>query len=903
MTHLDARLVALALRLYPTAFRSRFGDEMLSVYLDQRDAIVADPRRAPFALEKHAARSLFGVLRNVVTVRRDAHRRVARVQDSHREPTSGMGTIVTDARHALRLLRTNPGFALVAILTLALGIGANTAVFSVLNSVILAPLPYDQPEQLVRLYSTRTDAPGERQFHTGLDILDVRREVRAFASLGIFYTYREIGGDLEVSGGAPQRIRVLPVSADYFRTLRATPLLGRPFTQDEERYDARRIVLSHALWSSLTGRDPSAIGRTIAFNGQSYEIIGVMRPTFSDVIAGDVAAWIPHDLQNAQRHRLAMVPGSNNRYNSYLSAIARLAPGVSVEAAQAELDALMRRLGEAYPNTNATRTMRVMPLHQDIVGESTSAVYILMGAAGLVLLIACLNVANLFLARGVTQARDTAIRTALGAKRSRLVRQRLTESLIVAIVGGVVGSVVAYWGVKVLLAVSPESLVRAEAVRFDPTLLGFSIALTLLTGVLFGAGPAFRGSRADPTATLRDGARGNTSGRASRRARNALVASQVAVALVLLVGAGVLIRSFVATQRLDLGLDPTNVATFEVNLPPIRYDSAERRVQFHRMYQERLRAISGVQKVGATSWLPTNGEYHVWGFEYTDAAGQPQSLGGNVRVIDGDFFEAFHVPLVQGRTFTTADRLDTDIVALISRSMARRAFGAGDPIGQRVRTGGMDVTVVGVVGDVATAAKGATASTVYLSHGQAATNRNWALTYVVRTSVPPASILETARRELASIDPSLVLYQPRTMEGVLARHLARDRFVLLLMVTFGGVALSLAAVGVYGVLSYLVTQRVHEIGVRLALGARPAQVRASVLLQGLRVAGIGVVLGLAGAFSLSGVLQSLGIAGRARDPVVFILATVVLSVVVLAAGFVPARRATRVDPLEALRSE
>lgn len=350
-----------------------------------------------------------------------------------------MRNIVSDTRHAVRALRAQPGFAAVAILTLALGLGANTAVFSVLNSVILAPLPYDEPGQLVRLYSARRDDPGRGDFHTGLDILDVREQVNAFSSVGIFYTYREIGGDIRGRDGSTQRIRVLPVSADYFRTLRATPLLGRTFTRDEERFDARRVILSHRLWSTFAERDPAVIGRAIEFSGETYEVIGVMRPSFTDVVAGDVAAWIPHDLKSSSRQRLALVPGSNNRVNSYLSAIARLGPGVTIARAQAELDALMRRLAAELPNTHATRIMRAVPLHQDVVGDSTSAVFILMGAAGLVLLIACLNVANLFLARSVAQTRDTAIRTALGASRSRLIGQRLTESLVVAIAGGVVG--------------------------------------------------------------------------------------------------------------------------------------------------------------------------------------------------------------------------------------------------------------------------------------------------------------------------------------------------------------------------------------------------------------------------------------------------------------------------------
>jgi predicted permease len=889
MTRLDTAVIAAILRLYPRSYRERFGDELLAAYLDQRDALSNDQR----AMRRHALRTIAGLLRSIPAVHAHEHRCVASLHVHHRpRGTSTMRHLAHDARQTLRMLRQQPGFAAVAVVTLALGIGANTAVFSVLNGVILSPLPYDAPQQLVRLYTASTRDPGSREYLTGLDILDVRDQVNAFASVGINYTYQELGRDLSTPDGQPQRIRVMPVGADYFATLGATPQLGRTFARDEEREGVRRVVLSHALWTSLTRGDRDIVGRTLELSGETYEVIGVMRPTFDDVVAGEVSAWIPADLARG---------GENSRGNHYLSAIARLAPGVSVGQAQAQVDALMQRLATEFPNTNRERRIRVVPLHDDVVGESASTVYVLMGAAALVLLIACLNVANLFITRAVAQSRDTAIRTALGAGRGRLIGYRLTESLIVAMLGGLTGSVVAWWGVKLLLSVSPDSLPRAESVGFDARLLAFAIVVTAVTGLLFGAWPAFRASRVDPRDALHEGSRGNTGGRASRQARGLLVASQVSVSLMLLVGAGVLIRSFIARQQVKLGFEPAGVATFEVHLPELRYGRPDARVRFHDAYQDRLRAIPGVAAVGVTSWLPANGRYHVWGYSYQDSLGERHGISAQVRVIDGDYYRAMRVPLVFGRGFAATDRFDTDSVGLISRSLARRAYGDVDPTGRTFRTAGREFTLVGVVEDVAYDVTGASSAMVYLSHDQYAGDRHWALTYVVRTNANPEQIIGPARGALAELDPALVLYQPRPMERVITRHRSRARFTVLLMGTFAAIALTLAAVGVYGVLSYAVAQRTHEMGVRMALGAEPARIRSMVMRQGLAIAGLGLATGLAGALALSRVLESLAFGVSPRDPVVFATVSLVLCSVVLLAAYVPALRATRVDPLESLR--
>lgn len=874
-----------ALRLYPAAWRRRFEDEIIDAWLDEREAAARGGR---IVVWRSTGRTITGLLKAAVPVHLQ-HRAARRVHPELTSPRYPMRSVLIDLRYALRTLRKQPGFAAIAILTLALGIGANTAVFSVLNSVVLSPLPYADPHQLVRLYEARDDEPGMRNFLTVPDLVDVREEVRAFSSVGIGYTYEAIGGDLTSDDGATRRIRLMPVSADYFPTLRATPLLGRSFTREEEVPDLPRVILSHALWMNVAGGDSAVIGKAVRIDGVSMEVIGVMRPTFHDVVAGEIDAWTAQNTADG---------GYNNRDNHYVTAIARLAPGRSIAQAQAEVDALMRRLGEQHPNTNDKRRIRVLPLHEDVVGESTSAIYILVGAAGLVLLIACLNVANLFISRAVARSQETAVRTALGAARHRLVTLRLTESVLVAAMGGAIGSVLASLGVRALLSVSPDALARAEEVSFDGRLLLFGIALTLVTSVLFGGWPAWSASRVDPNTALRDGSRGNTGGRGERRGRSALVASQVTVAIVLLSGAGMLLRSFIERQRVDLGFTTDGLTTFQVNLPTARYADGPARVRLHDVYQDRLRALPGVQQVGAVSWLPGNGGHYQWGFRKVGAEG---SAATQIRVIDGDYLAAFGIAIRQGRAFSDADRMDSDSVALISESLAKRLYADGSAVGSEFRTGGRQFTIAGVVADVAYQANGSRADMVYLSHDQFANNRNWALTYVVRSDLPAGTMIDQARQALGAIDRELVVHEPRTMNGVLARHRAREQFMTLLVGAFAAVALTLAAVGVYGVVSYSVTQRTHEIGVRLALGARPAQVRLMVLASGLAPAAIGLAAGLAGAVALGGVLGAVTFGISPRDPGVLASVTGALALVVLVAGWIPSGRATRVDPLQSMR--
>jgi putative ABC transport system permease protein len=787
-------------------------------------------------------------------------------------------------------LARQPAYTAVVAGTLALGIGATTAVFSVLNSVILNPLPYPAPDRLVRMYSAWEDAPDARQYMPVPDFLDIREGVGAFEDVAALYTYRETGLDLDVSG-RPTRVRALRISADYFDVYGATPLLGRTFDRSEENSQNALVILSHHLWKGLTDSDPEIVGNTIVMNGVAYVVVGVMRPTFRDVVAGEVDVWIPEELQREY-----------TRGNHFLTLIGRLAPGVTTGQARAELDVFSQDLAARF-ESHEDQFIQLFPLHEDVVGGTSAAIYVLMGAAGLVLLIACVNVANLFLARSVARQKDLAIRAALGSGRGRLAGQLLTESVTLAVVGGIVGLVVAFAGVKLLLAMSPQSLARSEELSFDPVLLTFAGAVTMITGVLFGLAPAFQATRLDLTGALRDATGGNTGGRGAGRLRGALVTSQVALALMLLIGAGLLIKSFATLQQVDLGFESQNVATFEVHLPSTRYGEPEQRVRFHQELGRRLRALPGVRTAGAISKLPATGFYHSWGYRFTNADGEPDGQQMQVRVVEGDFFAAMGITLLSGRTFSDDDRRERPMVAVINQRAATRAWGNQDPLGRSFRTGGREWTVVGVVEDVAHDYRGGTTPKAYLPHAQFGDDRIWALTQVVATNRGGQGLFELARRELATIDPNLVLHQPRTMENVMAREVARERFSLTLMMAFAGIAVTLAAIGIYGVLSYSVSQRTKEIGIRIALGAPASQVRRIVVGQGMLMATIGIGLGLVGALALSRWLDSMMFGTNVRDPVIFSSVALSLAIVAGVAGYLPARRATRTDPMETLRRE
>ncbi len=803
-----------------------------------------------------------------------------------------IASFLSDLRFALRQMIKKPGFAIIAILTLTLGIGANAAIFSVLDAVVLSPLRFPEPERLIRIYEADAQSSSAGiGFHTVPGFLDLRREAEGIEHLAAIYTYREAGRDL-TDGEVPRRIQVLPTSAGYFEVWGISPLLGRGLAVEEEREDANVVILSYRLWQSHTGGDPDVLGTTIRLDGAAYTVVGVAPAGFRDAAVGDVDAWVPLDLPE----------GEYSRQNHFLSIIGRLERGVSVAQGQTYVSAVNTRIVEEHEEVGDTQLMRVVSLHDDVVGSTDTMLRILMGAAGLVLLIACVNVANLFLARSLGRRREIAIRSALGSGRGRLVRQFFAESLLVATLAGLAGLVVAHLGVRFLLSISPEAVARAQEVGLDGRLLLFAAAVTVLTAVLFGLVPALRGSRVDLTSDLREGSRGMAGGKRSTRIRTALVATQMALALVLLIGAGILIKSFAALQGQDYGFDSSDLLTFEVHLPDARYEDPVLRVEFHQRFHERLRSIPGVEAVAATSWLPAAGPYHDWGYRYQDADGEMQWEGAQMRIIEGDYFETMGVPLLAGRTFNAGDGEDAPPVMIISETAARIALPDRDPIGQQFYSADTVRTVVGVVPDVAFDARGSRKSKVYIPHTEFGDDRNWALIQAVKTE-SGLGILPQVRRELDAIDPELVIYRARTMEQLLGRHMESERFALTLMGIFGGVALLLAAIGVYGILSYSVSQRTREFGIRMALGATTGAVRRRVLTQGATLAGVGLLTGLLGAFWLSKLLQSMVFGVSVTDPVIFGVVTLSLALVAMAAGYVPARRATKVTPMQALREE
>jgi len=830
--------------------------------------------------------------------RRQAYLRFGGVERVKEEVRSERGArpledLLSDVRYAIRQLRKNPGFAAVAIVTLALGIGANTAVFSVLQRVILSPLGFDQPERLVRIYQTHESFNGGI-WVSGPAFLDYREKIDAFEHAAAIYNYQESGFTL-TGMGPPRRVTQRQVSSDFFDVYRAYPTLGRRFYEEEERSSARVAVLSHHLWRAISGAE-SLVGEQVVLDGDAVEVVGVMPAGFEDVVGGDVDLWMPLELQDANARE--------NRGNHYLSVVARLRSGVTLEQARAQLDALSASQAELYPRSHQGWAATVEPLYDDVVGNAGTMLYLLLGAASLVLLVACVNVASLFLARNISREREFALRSAIGAGRFRLVRQLLTESLTVAVVGALAGLALAYWGVESLLPLASEALPRADEVRFDATLFVFALALALLTVVVFGLAPALRFCGPRLERSLREHPRTSTGGARSRQARDVLVTSQVALAILLLVGAGLFMRSLFKLQHVDLGIRTGGVMTFEVHLGGPRYSEPVSRIAFHQNLQSRLSDHPDIQAAGAISKLPVSDVFNSWTFTYLSASGEVMQHAGyaDFRVIEGGYFEALGIGLLKGRQFEPTDDSDAPQVAIVNQSLAERFYEGRDPLGQRIAADRV-WRIVGVVNDVAHDSRGSTTPKVYLPHGQFGDNRNWALTQVVATSIPRREFFDIARRELAAVDPQLVMHNPRAMREVTGAAIARERFAFTLLGVFAAVALSLAVVGLYGVMAYTVGQRVQEFGVRLAIGATPGGIRWSVFRHGTAIVGAGIAVGLMASFALSRLLESMLFDVSASDPLTYVVVPLVLIVTALLAGSIPARRATRVDPVEALRYE
>jgi putative ABC transport system permease protein len=810
-----------------------------------------------------------------------------------------------EVRRAARRLTRAPGFAAVVIVTLALGIGANTAIFTVLDAVLLKDLPYAEPDRLVRIHEGNPEDVGGEYLRVPL-IVAWRGWDEVFDELGALYTYREMGADL-TSGDRPERVHVLWVSAGYFEALGIAPHRGRTFTEDESygpgeatgRTEpiAHTAVISHALWARIFEGSDDALGRTIELDGESYEVVGVMPRGFKNPFGTDSDVWLPYDMR---------LGGSNHYRNWFLSGVARLRDGVTLEQARERVRAIAEAHHDSEPETFGAYP-RLLPLHQEVVGPTRARMlWILAGAAGMVLLTACLNVTNLLVARGLSRDRDLALRSALGSGRARLVVGILAENGLLAVAGGAAGLALGVFGVKALVALAPGVVPMVTEIRMGGAVFGFTTAVTIGALLLFGMTPALRMSRTAPAEVLRSGDRTSTTGRASRRVRDGLVIAQVGVALALVAGAALFTRSFSSLVNLPLGLDPEGVLTFEVHLPEARYPDGAARHAFHEQLHDRIAALPAVDEVGAVSWLPVKGRYHSWGFywdpENPDGSNDDAWYGTDVRVVAGDYLAAMGIDLLSGVGLGEVD-LDAEPMVWINRTVVDEVFGEDEALGQQIVLAGDTRRVMGIVDDVAHDSRGSTTRKSYVPHAQFAGDRNWALTQTVRARGDLGQLTEQIRTELGRIDGQLVLFEPRTADALLSSVREQDRFAALLMACFAGLALVLSLVGTYGVLAGSVAARSREIGIRTALGASTQEIRAMVLRYAARLVVPGTILGLAGAWVGAGWIRALLFEVDARDPL-SLSATVLLFLVIgLASAWLPARRATRVDTVEVLTAE
>jgi predicted permease len=800
-----------------------------------------------------------------------------------------MHSWIQDVRYAVRSIAGAKKFAALVLATLALGIGANSAVFSVLNAVVLQPLPYEEADRLLRVYQSRGEGD---QYWPRPALLALRQQSRT-VDVAAIYTYAPEGADL-THRDRTERVQMLRVSADYFRVLRIRPQLGRLFERADERNNSRLIVISERIWREYFAASTDVEGRPLVLGGVPHTITGVLPAHFDDPLVAGVDIWRPANLEPDD--------SDNAWQNNYLSLVGRLQPGVTLAEARAELSTLTGDLPWTS-RRNVRRTARTVQLQADTLGGAASMLWILFGAVVLLLIIASVNVASLFLARAGPRQSEMAIRAALGCSRWRQARQLLLESLILSLSGGVAGLALAQAMGQRLVAAAPSNLVQVADGTLNTTVLAFSFVVAVLSGIAFGVAPALQFTRTNLEGALRESSRSSTGSRRQTHTRNMLVVSQIALALVLLTGAGLLLRSFERLRTTSLGIQPANVFTFEVHLPAGRYEDPVRRDLFHRTFHERIAALPGVRAVGAISRLPVTGTYHSWGTSRPDARPASGTVQPEQRTIEGAYFSALRIPLLRGRTFSAEDDDNAPPRVVVSREAARQLFGDEDPLGKSLRVAGQTKEIIGVVGDTAISARGVVRPAVYHSHRQFAANRNWALAQVVALDRPESTTVDDLRRELAAIDPALVLYRPRMLADVVGGGMAHERFALLLIGAFALLALLLAAIGIYGVLSYAVTRRRRELGIRMALGAPKGSIVALVVKDGGRLAAAGVLCGLAGAFAATRLLQSLLFGVSSTDPIIFAAAVLTLAVVALAATWIPARAATKVDPLQAVRAE
>ncbi|HEX7317680.1 MAG TPA: ABC transporter permease [Pyrinomonadaceae bacterium] len=808
-----------------------------------------------------------------------------------------LGTVWQDMRYGVRTLIKSPAFTVVAVLSLALGIGANTAIFSVVNGILLRPLPYPEAERIVAVWHTppQDSFPGMKRFSVSPgNYLDWKEQSRAFEQMAI---YGYAGLSLSGGNGDPVPVTGAAVSSDFFSVLRTEAFKGRTFSPDEEQIGRDQVVvLGNGLWRRAFGADPNLVGRTVNLNSRSFTVVGIMPAGFE--FPQEAELWVPLAWDAEERQTRAI--------HDYL-VVARLKQDASLAQAQAEMSTISVRLEQQYPEANKGWGAVVIPLHEDLVGDVRLALLMLFSAVGFVLLIACANVANLMLARGANRKKEIALRIALGATRGRIVRQLLCESVLLSVVGGLLGLLLAGWGGQLLVRLSAGSLPNTAEVGVDAWALGFTLLVSLAAGVLAGVAPALQFSKNELAETLKQGTGRSAAGSVRQRTRKALVVCEVAMSLILLIGAGLMIRSFWKLQDVNPGFDVSNTLTLSVGLPSTRYPEPQQQLAFHDRVMEQIRALPGVVSVGSTTTIPLTGggskqPFTVEGRPAPPVSEQPLA---QTRYVSPDYFSAMGIPLKQGRPFEDRDRDGSPQVVIISEAMARHFWPGEDPVGKRLTASFHEKQgpreIVGVVGDVKSRGlDDEAASTMYLPFRQAP--RPW-ITFVARTASDPEGFIQPLSKAVYAVDSEQALSSVRTMEQVLTESLSGRRFYMTLLMTFAGLALALAAVGVYGVMNYSVMLRRRELGIRIALGARGLDVLRLVLGQGLALTLIGVGVGMAGAYALTRLMASLLYGVTATDFLTYGSVSGVIILVGLLASFLPARRATKVDPMIALRSE
>ena len=810
-----------------------------------------------------------------------------------------MESIMKDIRYGLRGLKRQPGFTVIVVITLALGIGASTAIFSVVDSVLLRRLPYKTAGRIVAI--EELNPAGKRIQVTSANFLDWRAQNTVFEHLAAIRTTTT---NLALSDHA-ERIDLAQTSADFFDIFGVTPQYGRLFIpQDEQAGHPAVVVVSNALWQRRFGSDPSLVGKTITLDDQNYTVVGIAPPGFQ--YPDKTELWLPPRQLAPEMNAEQDV--RQTRGMGYLAVVALLKPGVSLAQAANEMQVITTRLRQQYPDTNNRRFDRVVSLHEYLIGDTSKMLWLLLGAVMFVLLIGCANVANLLLASAASREKEMAIRTALGASRWRVMRQLLTESTMLALAGGAVGLLVAFWGLGAITQLLPADFPRLNEISMDWRVLAFTFAASVLTGILFGLAPALQMSRADLNESIKEVGRGASASLRQKRFRQALIIVEVALSVVLLTGAGLLFRSFLHLQSVNTGFGAQQVLTARLSPSGRNFASSDSYVRFYNQVLEKIRAVPGVQDAGIINTLPlAKGPTLAFRVDGRPVTTPDKWPGANFRVVSPNYFSAMSIPIVEGRAYTDRDNGDSPGAMIINQELAHEVFPGEDPIGKRVTFGATDngqplwYQIVGMAANVRSLElREEPVSELYFSASQ---NPFPAMSLVIRSSVEPSALSSAVRQVVSEVDRSVPVSNIETMDRIVSESITQPRFNLFLLGLFSTVAMLLSAAGIYGVTAYTVTQRTHEVGIRLALGAQVSDVLKMILGQGMAVIGIGLVLGLVSAFLLMRLLRSLLFGVGENDPLTFAAITVGLLLVALVACYIPARRATKVDPLIALRYE